>query len=482
MIVKKNEQGYALIIVLMLIVFVSIISAVFMRASISNAKQERIVDKNHLSNVAAEMGVEYYKTIFINEYNLTKDDLLLNAENELKTYMNGLKSEKIKDKPKYSQVDLDRMEKDKAKLLQEAIAKDLRTNLQRVLDIQRSTNPEGNLKSIAHNTGFLINNLNLIDNKNHVLVDGNVVGTRESKESKLAFVMSFQIPDLLAKDGVGNTGGTVSDWYSDISMPKMIKPENLCTNDLSGKTCLADKNTILGNASNSKIYFPDDYNWDKIKGNDMGKNFNGSTFYSKKEMKFKNMNNAEKVTIISEESLEVDQMRMKKTNIYIGEELEVNKHLTVEDSLVYVKGEMDVKDHFTAIKSKIYVGDEFEIKKKMNLIDSLMEVIGDLEIEDKAVIKNSTLFIHGNFETGGKGVEIKENSKVCILGDEIDVKKLSIDTTSWLYIYKSNKDLLKNSRVKKVDSLADLKKECNYGSGSTGSTVSWSDPIIEVSY
>ena len=49
---KENEQGYAMVLVLMLIVVITITSAVFMRASISNAKQEQIVDKNNLSVAA----------------------------------------------------------------------------------------------------------------------------------------------------------------------------------------------------------------------------------------------------------------------------------------------------------------------------------------------------------------------------------------------------------------------------------------------
>jgi Tfp pilus assembly protein PilX len=57
---RKNEKGYALLIVLFFVVFIMIVSALFMRGSISNAKQERIVDNNNLAYNAAEMGVDYY--------------------------------------------------------------------------------------------------------------------------------------------------------------------------------------------------------------------------------------------------------------------------------------------------------------------------------------------------------------------------------------------------------------------------------------
>lgn len=56
----KSEKGYALLVVLFLIVFIFTVSAVFIRGSLSNAKQEQRVDQNHLAVVAAEMGVDYY--------------------------------------------------------------------------------------------------------------------------------------------------------------------------------------------------------------------------------------------------------------------------------------------------------------------------------------------------------------------------------------------------------------------------------------
>lgn len=60
MLKNKNEQGYAILLVIMLIAFIMIVSVSFVTASISNAKQERTVDTNNLAVIAAEMGIEYY--------------------------------------------------------------------------------------------------------------------------------------------------------------------------------------------------------------------------------------------------------------------------------------------------------------------------------------------------------------------------------------------------------------------------------------
>ncbi|REB08553.1 hypothetical protein DVB69_05290 [Sporosarcina sp. BI001-red] len=71
----SNDRGYALILVLLLIVLITSMGAVFMRGAISNAKQEKRTDNNHLSVVAAEMGADYYVVSFTNGYFEVKDRL-----------------------------------------------------------------------------------------------------------------------------------------------------------------------------------------------------------------------------------------------------------------------------------------------------------------------------------------------------------------------------------------------------------------------
>lgn len=56
----KEEKGYTLIIVLLLIVLFMGMSAVFMQASLSHSKQEQTVDYSNQAVAAAEMGVENY--------------------------------------------------------------------------------------------------------------------------------------------------------------------------------------------------------------------------------------------------------------------------------------------------------------------------------------------------------------------------------------------------------------------------------------
>jgi len=55
----KNNEGYALLLVLFLVVFFVGLSAVFVTASFNNSKQEQTVDVRNQSIIAAEMGVKY---------------------------------------------------------------------------------------------------------------------------------------------------------------------------------------------------------------------------------------------------------------------------------------------------------------------------------------------------------------------------------------------------------------------------------------
>lgn len=89
MTLKKNiqhEQGYAFLAVLLLIIFITVMTAVLMRGSISNAKQEQIVDQNHLAIVAAEMGIDYYSAKIRNEELLILESVLQNIEADVQTY------------------------------------------------------------------------------------------------------------------------------------------------------------------------------------------------------------------------------------------------------------------------------------------------------------------------------------------------------------------------------------------------------------
>lgn len=79
----KEEKGYTLIIALLMIVLFLSMSAVFIQASLSHAKQEQTVDQGNLSVTAAEMGVEYYTGVFKNNIDDAYNEVTNSANSNL---------------------------------------------------------------------------------------------------------------------------------------------------------------------------------------------------------------------------------------------------------------------------------------------------------------------------------------------------------------------------------------------------------------
>jgi hypothetical protein len=84
MLKKRNEQGYTLLIVLYVVTFIMIVSASFVTASVSNAKQEKVVDTNNMAVVAAEMGIDYY----LNKMEIEEVKIAQSTLNKIEPYLN----------------------------------------------------------------------------------------------------------------------------------------------------------------------------------------------------------------------------------------------------------------------------------------------------------------------------------------------------------------------------------------------------------
>ncbi|ANU12803.1 hypothetical protein B481_3141 [Planococcus halocryophilus Or1] len=76
----KNQQGYALLIVLLMVVLFMGISATFIAGSLSNAAQEQTVDTSNQSVASAEMGAKYFSTDFERELELIKMEIFSNTQ------------------------------------------------------------------------------------------------------------------------------------------------------------------------------------------------------------------------------------------------------------------------------------------------------------------------------------------------------------------------------------------------------------------
>ena len=84
----NNHKGYALLLVLFLVVFFVGLSAVFVAASFNNANQERTIDVRNQSVVAAEMGVKYNINNLLNEIKILNQDYKDFMNTSLNTLVN----------------------------------------------------------------------------------------------------------------------------------------------------------------------------------------------------------------------------------------------------------------------------------------------------------------------------------------------------------------------------------------------------------
>ncbi|MFC6039728.1 hypothetical protein ACFPYN_09885 [Paenisporosarcina macmurdoensis] len=79
----KNNQGYALLLVLLMIVLFISVAAVFVNTSISHSKQEIVLDKSNQSLVLAEMGIQHLETLFNQKYNVLRNDIYKQVQDEI---------------------------------------------------------------------------------------------------------------------------------------------------------------------------------------------------------------------------------------------------------------------------------------------------------------------------------------------------------------------------------------------------------------
>lgn len=80
----KNEQGYALVTVLLIIVIFTVLFLSFAGQSFSSVKQNQVSEKSSQSVALAEMGINYYKTFIQKTY----EDKQIDVSNTVQQTLN----------------------------------------------------------------------------------------------------------------------------------------------------------------------------------------------------------------------------------------------------------------------------------------------------------------------------------------------------------------------------------------------------------
>lgn len=305
---RKNEQGYALLLVLFLVVFIMAISAVFMRGALSHAKQEKTIDQNHLSVVAAEMGVEYYTTLFTNEFLDVRDDEWEKAHAAVLKEHNDLIEE---EKPGFTPEQI--WEKTTIKT-----ANEIKKHLDDIeiannhpkdahFNIPIHPNPSKN-----NEPGFAIDFVNKEDNNYDILIVGDIIGHySDGKDSELNLNLTFLMPqpdDSDIEDSDPNPGGSVtdpddSDWFTNPPVKLIDKPKNKCSkNQTSIEPCLGTNFDDITSGKNSVIYFDQEVGKDN-NGNE-GKNYHGLKIYSTSNVYLPNMQGTSNINIYTKGNIQ----------------------------------------------------------------------------------------------------------------------------------------------------------------------------------
>lgn len=355
---RMNQKGYALLIVLFLIVFIMTVMAIFMRGSIGTAKQEQLVDNNNIAVVTAEMGVEYYTTKFSNKFNGNSKGIW---EKHKQIFL-----DKIKSNPKMNTSD-------------EIYNTEI--NIQNeIIEVLKSVSlePPGFANSLETNKQFsfsmkpeqlIICGVGKCNQFGVIVIEGEVTGVYDDSSRAMDFTLTFQIPNLF-KSG----------------------PE--------GEDSPGGKEPVPPEGSNIVTDWP-------CKDNDCYKTVNNYMKVGDVSMK--------KGALIVNDSVVANSLRIEGGNgaditvardLYIADKLDVQNH-----ACIAVQGSLTVGNKIES-KNKMYIyvyGDAyFPSNIDLTSANNAIYVSGDVYIDGKKQIPKSFGKVpdggkHGNCNLPGKG-------------------------------------------------------------------------------
>jgi hypothetical protein len=272
----RNEKGYSLLVVLLVVTFIMIISASFITASVTNAKQEKIVDTNNLAVVAAEMGVDYYKTAMLNEFNNRRNELNVAAQSKINSL---IARSDFADLDKDAQLNLIRNE------IGKMLEGFLKGRVQLLLAETEETIIEGNTKYVRNNLS--VKAFDEVVEKGKVVVNGKVTGSSTKENPReLEFKLKFDLLDLSNVD-------------LDIEFVKGIPPVDFEKPSADATICDNSTRTaskcLFDNLEGTTVYFKNGY----INPNNStnNKDFKNSNIFVKGNIDVKNMNGMSNVYI-----------------------------------------------------------------------------------------------------------------------------------------------------------------------------------------
>lgn len=452
----KNERGYALLIVLLLIVFIFSISAIFMRGSLSNAKQEVKVDNTHLSVMAAEMGIDYYRTFYENASiaivrKLTAD-YLADFETDKASI---LKDNKKSTETKNTEIKI-RKDFYRQKLVENIPLQLLKLDLYHPNNVyflkpEKFTKIE-EMKLSPYEFG----------------IKGKVTGIyKNSMPSELGVEMIFFVPEEWTENKFDEGSFITSRVDFSFSNPNWNEckvDSDFKENCLLNTKKLPNKDFELKVQKNLTMYILDRLDVYNMK-------VSKATIYTKNEISIDNeMKMEDNSKIVIANKLTVKKKKGKDDD---DSELELqnNSELHVKED-IKVFGELELED-----QSFLYGGKDLDVQEDIDLQNQSNVIIArDVWVKEDVELQGGSTFIIGR-DFKADEVELEGNSKICV-GRNIKLNNFSADSGSFLY-YKGK--IIQAPSSKKIVKLDDREFEEKCGFSMTMKN-NWESPEIKVEY
>lgn len=364
----KNESGYALLTVLLIIVIFMVVSLAFFSQSFNSVKQNNLVETKSQSVALAEMGVDYFYQTVSNTY---KRNLPV-VEAEMKKEMEeDRKSNELKTAEEYKQRAISLM------------IERLNTELSEV--------PK---KEVANEASFTINfnsGHDIYSTDDGIEIKYEAVGSEKGKNTKIGTSLSISM-GVEENEMNNGTEGALPDFQS-------VKKPEVKQNCLNPSEIKKDCSEIL------------------IKDREFKneKNLENVLIYSNNLIKFQNANELNNVKIhangliaenmnnltnsfietIGSSTIE-GPLRMSNSKLFSNGSILFKGHLEIEDrSFMYVFGSSTIDEHLTigsgskaCVNGSLSVYGDLEVNGELYVIEPIDGVLG--EERTKYIVDDAT--------------------------------------------------------------------------------------------
>ncbi len=345
----KNEQGYTLLTVLIILTLFMLLFLAFMGQSMNLVKQNQVVAKNSRSVSAAEMGVSYYQVEIQKTFESKQEEV----------------SKYIKENP----------------LLQSNFKREAAKKMAEIL---------GNTTIAAPpNAPYSMKNYEVkvdpLASSNKVLISFNVVGTDEKKDTTLLAKMSINFDSIINQATQEQSNNYVLPTFNAVQLPSPCNSPGCIY--INGDGGFTGNNNIRDN----QTIFTTGYLTMDGQGNE---------------------NNKENVKIHADGSIIIGQNMNSAANVIIE-----TKGSATFGQNVKISG-----------TSKIIVNQTLNVNQSLELANNSFVYVGGV-----GAPYNYHYFVEVASNINNK-LDLSSSSKMCVNGNLVVDKDITIDSTSKLYV------------------------------------------------